>query len=161
MIRLIALGIAAIAFLPAVASAAPNCSAIGAEQACTCAAELIAGSPIAELTEIAGDVKKTADGAYTPTGATTTMSAGDGVLIGDGKATLTAGPNCQLKPLSAQTSVTAGAVEGCGCVWISENKPVPPPPDGGAGALLVVGGGAAAAAIIVGAQKKDSGPLSP
>jgi hypothetical protein len=159
MIRRTALGIVAALILPAIADAAPNCSAVGAAQGCTCVTELVDGSPIAELTGISGDVKKTAAGAYTPTGAAAAMDAGDSLLIGTGAATLNAGPSCQAKILGAQTSVTAAAVEGCGCVWVTENK-VPPPKDT-VGDILTVTNAATAAALIINSENKDTGPISP
>lgn len=162
MIRRTALGVAVALIFPTIANAAPNCSAVGAAQGCTCVTELVDGSPIAELTDISGDVKKTQAGAYAPAGASAAMTVGDGVLIGAGSAKLTSGPSCQMKVLGAQTSIVAGAVEGCGCVWVTENKAPPPSTDAtnATDAILTVDA-AAAAALIVEAQKDQSGPISP
>jgi hypothetical protein len=83
------------------------------------------------------------------------MSAGDGVLIEDGKAVLTAGPSCQMKALGPQTSVVAGIVEGCGCVWISQKTAAPVGDGGTIGAIA----GVAGIAAYVASQKQE--PLSP
>lgn len=135
-----------------------SCSFLVSSGGCTCAAAIGAASGL--LGGIGGDVKKSGAGGYSPINAETGLTVGDGVLLGDdGKAALSAGPECQPRSLGPQTSVSVSQVGGCACFTVVENQVPPPPPDGGGAAL------AAAAAVGVGAGvyllTRTGSPASP
>jgi len=154
-------------FEPAVAAQCtfPNAEAAGC--VCTLAVDLSATGPVAQLTEIIGDVAVTSQ-ISSPMVEPVPVYVGNGIVVpSDGQATLIVGPDCRTV-LPADTSLVIRQEGGCVCAGTfgagtfgAGNNGA-----GGGGAaavagVVVVGGAAAAALLASGGDDNDENPVSP
>jgi hypothetical protein len=97
------------------------CSALLA-QGCTCAAPIVAGSAVGQLSGVQGNVVVSGRANFTPINVPTGLSAGDGILIGpNSTALVTMGANCENHALPANTSASITQMNGCACLTVQSN----------------------------------------
>lgn len=102
---------------------------------CSVAANGQAGGPIARLSDIEGQVLRADSAGYTPVKSEVELSAGDRVvLLGEGKATLTAGATCRASLTPGSTVSIDADGKGAACisqsVRVEPTADLPPPPRG-------------------------------
>lgn len=97
--------------------AAPNCTPL-LQQGCACAVPIdpTAAAPLAQLSDIEGDVLVSGGDGFTPIGGPVPLNVGDSVIVPEGgSARLAAGEACD-RELQPETSLVIREIDGCACV---------------------------------------------
>lgn len=100
------------------ALAAANCSALLEQQDCACAVAIdrTTPGPLAELSNIQGDVLVSGTEGYTPIATVIPLNVGDSVIVPqDASAELSAGEACK-RTLQPETSLVIREIDGCACL---------------------------------------------